>query len=117
MDSDPEIQTLRADPYGLSSDHRGPSDNTGTPKAAIGDSCSPSDVFDHVQNLGHLTDKHNDPRGDRTNWRTLCRCNSDTSMTGTSLTRRSSKAINNYAAHRRNGRNWLGYGKKHSYKM
>ena len=117
MNPDPQIEPARANPNGLSGLHRGPNDNAGTTKLPVGDSCSPSNVFHYVQNAGHLTDKHDDASGHCPNRSPHCRCDSDTAVASTSLTRRGSKAINDDAAHRCNGRNWLGYGKKHSYKM
>ena len=63
LDSDPEIELVGAEPNGLSGDHRGPCNDARTLESAIGDSCSPSDVFNHIQNAGDLPDKHNDPIG------------------------------------------------------
>ena len=117
MNSDPEIQLVRADPNDLSGGHRGPSADAGTLETPIGHSGSPADVFDHIQNAGHLSDKHNHSSAHRPHWRARSCGDGDASVTSTTLTSRSPKAIDNNASHRRDRRNWLCEGQKYSNKM
>ena len=117
MNSDPQIQLVRADPNDLSSSHRRPRNNVGTLETPIRHSGSPSDVFDHVQNTSHLSDKHNDSSSHCPHWRPRCCCNGDASVTSTPLACRSPKAIDNNASHRRDRRNWLCDGQKYSNEM
>jgi hypothetical protein len=117
MNPDPEIEVVRTHPKGLSGKHSGPNVDAGQAKAPIGDPGSPSDVFDHVLNPSHLSDKHNNPGGHGSNRRPSCSGDRDTPMTGASLARRRPKPVDHFSAHRRDRSNWLGYGKNHSNKI
>ena len=117
MNSDSEIQLVRADPNDLSGGHRGPGADARTLEAAIGHSGSPSYVFNHIQNTGHQSDKHNHSSAHRPHWRPRCCGDGDASVTSTTLTSRSPKAIDNNASNRRDRRNWLCEGQKYSNKM
>lgn len=108
---------VRADTKGLPGNHSGPNDDAGMIKAPIGDPGSPSDVFDHVLDPRHFSDKHDDPRGHSPNRRPGCSGDCDTPVTSTSLARRRPKPVDYFSAHGRDRGDWLECGKKDSHKI